>query len=330
MSRVLSKLPQNSTIHLWLKRLSITEIPKQYQVAAGLAVIGALAKRQVWVDGIEWQVYPNLSVLFIGPSGIGKDQIINKAVRAVEVLDPDMIIPGQTMEYVKEGMLKLGDPAATLIPAAELTSFLGGKDYQKSMIQELTDLLSTNPTADFSNKGRGKKVIYRPTVTMLGGSTPKWLAKAMPEGGLEGGFLPRFLIVCCEHTGRVVSWPGQRTPPAELLETRQAGAQWAEWLRRYFNSIHARAPMPMIPSEDAMERFEAWDWVRHQKFGPHAVDYAHRARGLMHKMAMTCALSCDRKYLEAEDYEFAAAMMDEVADGVEKVVIPIVKGVWKR
>jgi len=186
----LTLIPKDSLLLEWCKILSTTEVPVSYQVACGVSLIGVLCKRSVYIDqqpigGVGWKVYPNQSVMLVGPSGIGKDTAINFTQRQLEKYGSIPIIGGRTIEALYQRLISIGDPAVAYLPIGELTSFLGGKDYQKSMTQEITNLLSSNESVDISNKGdltfSGPKVIKRPTITMHCGSTIEWLHKAMPS-----------------------------------------------------------------------------------------------------------------------------------------------------
>lgn len=183
-------IPRDSLLHEWVTYLSATEIPFSYQVAAGLSVLGACLKRQRWVDQMEWRVYPNQSVLFIGPSGVGKDTVINRCQKVMESMHPYTRVPvlgGKTKEAIDAQLAMLPKPAAAFIPAGELTAFFGKAEYQANLLTGMTDLLSGGEKVDITTKGsmalrEGKSTcIYQPTLTMHGGSTVEWLHKNMPD-----------------------------------------------------------------------------------------------------------------------------------------------------
>jgi energy-coupling factor transporter ATP-binding protein EcfA2 len=316
-------LPQDSILHAWLDALSITEVPLSYQISTGLSALGCVLRRNVWVDQENWQVYPNLSVLLVGPSGIGKDTAID-AVEAVIDHAGVPIIGGRTMETVYEQMLMLGDPAVCYIPAPEVTSFLGSKDYQQGMVQELTDLLSTKAYKDVTTKttftqSGGKKRILRPTITMHAGSTEEWLHKAMPEGSLEGGLWPRFLIVREEYGSKFIPLPGA-LPTSEKVRARKGKQVFFDAtieLMKYF-----KRPDKMTLGGLATERYTNWYINRFKYFSPTVMSYANRSRDQVLRLAMLCAASRFCKFIDGQDVTFGIEMMNSVAKAIERAVKP--------
>lgn len=328
----LDKLPVDSIFHLWAKAYSIVETPLSYTLACGMAAFGAMLKRQTYLDQVNWKVFPNMSVLLVGPSGLGKDTAINEAKKFMNTLGYIPDVYGKTMEQVHKNLLEVGKedfdtPAAGYVIAAELTAFLGGKDYQKSMTQELTDLLSTNDSLDVSIKSEGKKVIHKPTVTMFAGSTEEWLHKAMPSGALDGGLFPRFLVVCehgYEAIQRPVAFPAysnDRNEVEEAMAAKQAFLEQADkHIRRFYRRIEECVPLP-----SAREVYENWYRNRlgkNSKFSAAVMPYANRSRDQVHRIAIICAASRGHNYIEVEDYEFAISVMNSVAQRIERAVKP--------
>jgi hypothetical protein len=314
-------VPNDSILHYWLDRLAITEIPVSYQIVCGLSLIGSLLKRNIFVDQSEWKVYPNMSVLLVGPSGIGKDIAINAATSVVDAVGAVPVIGGKTMDRVKHAMLNIGIPAACYVPAAELTAFLGGKDYQKSMVQELTDLLSTGEKTDVSTKSEGTKIIIQPTVTMQAGSTRDWLHRAMPDGSLEGGFLPRFVIVCEEYGSKFVPFVKYSTDRGERDQALRAKTIFTEEVGKLVKK-YGNYSAEIIPTRAARDYYENWYRNRFSYFSPLVKPYANRSRDHLHRIAMLMAVSRGHSFLEEQDYVFGGEMVSYVASTIEKALRP--------
>ena len=263
--------------------------------------------------------------MLVGPSGIGKDVMIDQTRELIETTKAIPVLGGKTIDHVKAEMLKIGSPAACYIAAPELTAFLGGKDYQKSMVQELTDLLSTGNKCDVSTKGEGKQIIPFPTVTMHAGTTGEWLARAMPDGSLEGGFLPRFVIVCEEYSRKHVAWVKYETSRMGLIAAQQAKAKYSKAVKNIVAEMCGKA-YEMIPSEGAKDFYRNWYGNRFSYFSAIVRPYANRSRDHIHRLAMLMALTCGRRHLEEVDYQFAAEVIAHVAVGIDRVIAPIVVG----
>ena len=321
-------VPKDSVFRLWLEKLSVTEIPVSYQLLVGMSALGSLLKRSVFVDQVRWRVYPNLSVLLIGPSGIGKDLAINEAASLINTVDENLEVSGATIEYLKSELIKLGDPAACFTPAQELSAFLGAKDYQKGIAKELTDLLSTGDRVAVGTKSEGKKLIIRPTVTIQAGSTAEWL-KDLPENSLEGGFLPRFLIMCEEYGQKFVAWVKYDNTKEDNDKATAAGEEFLAHVRAIvaeFGGRNIRAKeQEMMPLPDAEDYYRNWYCNRFKLFSPGVKAYANRSRDQIHRLAMIMALSRYHNYLEATDYAFAAEVMSKIAQGLDIVIAPMLK-----
>lgn len=318
-----SIVPKDSALKLWLRSLSITEVPVGYQVMTGLSLLGALLRRQVYVNQRKWKVFPNTSLLLVGPSGIGKDVAINEALDVIEELAPDLLVGGKTIEAIKSQMAELGEVAACVIPASEITAFLGKRDYQSNIVPELTDLLSTGKAVNASTKHEGPVIITNPTVTLLAGSTPEWLAN-LPDGSLEGGFLPRLVIVCEEYANRHVAWVGLDHSYEEVSAAEAAGHEFRLVAKEIQQQFSGR-PHSMGPDHAAEEFYRNWYCNRFKYFSKVVRPYANRSRDHIHRLAMLMAISRGHSYLQEIDYKFAATVIGCVADGLDRVLMPMIQ-----
>lgn len=317
-------VPSDSVLRDWLTALEITEVPTSYAIASGLSLVGSLLKRFVYVDQVRWKVYPNLSILLVGPSGIGKDTAIDAAEEVVVEVGTPPVLGGKTMDTIFEQMTKIGDPACALIPAPEITAFLGGKDYQKSMVQEITHILSTKAYHDISTKsdwlGTPKR-IPRPTVTMMAGSTEEWLHKAMPDGSMEGGLWPRFLIVREEYGGKMIPLVGD-IPKKEIeraLAGRQKFIDFCKTLPTLYKKVGGESVALL---EGARFSYTNWYHNRFKYFSPVVRPYANRSRDQVLRLALLMAITRGHNYVEEVDVEFGATLMNYVAQTIEKALKP--------
>jgi hypothetical protein len=267
-------------------------------------------------------------VLLVGPSGIGKDVAINSSREVLENLkgfNRDTIIGGVTSEAWKDQLMKLqdsvGSPVIAMLQANELTAVLGGKDYQKSMVQEVTDLLSTGASVDISTKSAGKLVIYGPTLTMLAGSTADWLQKAMPEGSMEGGLLPRFLIVVEHYTDRFVPLVKYHVSSSERKLAAFGRDRFLEKLLDHSNRV-LKYPQEIAIVPDAADVYTNWYYNRFKLFSTSVQPYANRSRDQVLRIAMLCAISRGHNWIDVEDMEFGVDLMMFVGQRIEGVLKP--------
>jgi hypothetical protein len=318
-------VPPDSIFHDWLTVMGLTEVPVSYALAAGLSGFGCSLRRRVYVDQERWKVYPNLSILLVGPSGIGKDIAIDHGETLIKKLGQVPSTPARTIEGIYARMIaECGYPACAFIPAPEVSAFMGKKDYQESMAQELTALLSTKDYHDVSTKGEGKTVIVEPTVTMMTGSTEEWLHRAMPDGSLEGGLWPRFLIMV-EWYGKkfvpLVGFDNEREVLQEAYRAEERFYTKASELIARFNSGPARGHS-FVPLLDARYLYTNWYINRFRRFSPSVVAYANRCRDQVLRIALIMAASRDHDFIEETDIQFGIDMLAHVADNVERALKP--------
>lgn len=292
--------------------------------------IGALCRRQRWVDQVDWRVYPNQSVLFIGPSGIGKDTIINRvqsALSNLQVRSRCRVVGGVTLEGIQARLSELSRPACAFIPAPEMTAFFGKADYQANLLTGMTNLLSNGDKVDITTKGSyvagggAEKFIHEPTITMAAGSTVEWLHRGMPDGTLEGGFLGRFLIIIEELGGKFVPLVKRDRSKEELTQLRESLASWNRGLEGIIE--FCAHPREMILYTEAEDLYANWYYNRFKMFSKAVLPYANRSRDMVLRLGMLMALSRGHdRHIEAEDIAFAVALLGEVAEKIDRVVLP--------
>ena len=329
-------VPADSALHYWLDRWDNTEVFKSWIILTGLATVGVVLRRNVcFQKGETGALWPNTSVLLVGPSGSGKDTIINPTCQLIDSIGGTQVV-GRTLESVKESLTQMGDPAIGYINASELADFLGCKDYQAGIVQALTDILSGNKERiDVSLKSDVVKglhrYIYNPVLTMFAGSTAEWLQTMMPDGTMDGGFLPRFVIAAewsKKNEGiRMVANSGKFESFKHKERVLGGKAQFWEFL----TDLRQRLGTPSQPytmsetngSDNAEGWYENWYANRYTKFSPLLQAYASRSAGLMQRLGMLMAVTRGHiNFIEEVDYYFADAIIQHAAERLEAAVVP--------
>lgn len=294
------------------------ESPISFDLLSIMGVFGSLFRRSAWVDQVGFRIYPNMSVLLVGPSGMGKDTSLGAAKKFAQSVGTVPILGGKTSEAIFEGLLGCGEPAAALIFAPEMAEFFGSKDYQKGMLQDMTDILSNLEFKDISLKSRQGCIIREPTITMLCGSTPSWLYKAMPDGSMGGGFYPRFVIACESEVKRKVAWIKYDIPEAELAAAMEGQRMFLGEAERIIEDF--RRVGEISPTAEAQAAYTEWYNNREADFSPLAQPYAHRCRDHTLKLAMICALSRSHIFMDIDDINFAISVIQYIAKRVDEAL----------
>jgi hypothetical protein len=184
-----------------------TESPLQYHYFVGLSLIAAASKRQVWLDMSYFQIYPNLYVILVGPSGarksiatgigmqiadkVGLRKFSDKITGAALIRD----LANAQEKRVEEGNSEIQFCSPVLIYASELGVFMGADAYGSGVIADLTDLYDCPGKWEKKTIARDSELVLAPYVSMLAASTPQTLKDVIPQGAVGQGFTSRILFV---------------------------------------------------------------------------------------------------------------------------------------
>lgn len=318
---LLKTLHPKSRVRQWVDILSITETPPSYAIACGLSVIGAAFRRHIYVDQVNWKVFPMLRVLLVGPPGIGKDTAINESKKVIRALGLP-IIAGTTKEHLQDQIALLLPPQTGFIAAGELANFMGKSDYQSGTLEFLTDLFSDGDVLDASCRSIPDRKLIEPTITMQAGSTIEWLHKNLPKGSLDGGFLPRYLVVTEQYPGKHIALPKREISKTHLDYVKRSKEQFYSWIKSYSTKICQGRPREAIWDDEAAKMYQHWYRNRAEAFPKIVLPYAQRARDHMLRLAMLHALSRESLCIEQPDVSFAIIFMTRIAEQIAEALIP--------
>ena len=205
-------------IDLYLHMIGLNEVPREFHLWSCLSLIAACLGDRCWVNkDTASNVYPNLYVFLVGPSGCGKDQAIKTVMKLVADLKGE-----RNHKLVNIWSGKMTGPAMWeyLSKSGAMTSVGQGKHKEVTsvkpvcyyMTEELgacvrsgelgQDLIATMTAfymrpAQISDGTRQHGFIHllSPTVNWLAGTTDEWMLRSVPKDSVEGGFLARVQVV---------------------------------------------------------------------------------------------------------------------------------------
>jgi hypothetical protein len=236
---------------------------------------------------------------------------------------PGCRIKGITSEALASNMFNIhrktgDDPTCGYVLAKEMRALFGGKDYQAGIVEWLTDILSDGEEHEGATK-HNPFTIPKPTLVLQGGSTPDWFHK-LPAGSLEGGFVPRCLIIMEEEARQHIARPRHM----QDFEDRKAKEAAGEAFNAGIGGIIGMFPKPyeMFMDDDAGPIYDNWYETRYTKFGPLIQDYAHRSRAHVLRLAMLMAITRGKKIIELPDVTFAMDFMTDICQRLEAAILP--------
>jgi len=190
------------------------ETPSSYIYWCGISTISAIISPNVYINrGGIYKLSPNVFVMLIGESGLGKGFPVAVSKKLVKMVGNNRVITGRnTIQAIlrelgtsetdpKTGIPKFKD-ARGYIVSGEFATLL---QEDKAALPVLTELYDKHYNEEWQNstKGAGVDTLISPTITLFGGSTPEHFSNVVPESDVKGGFVGRILTVYEEERSKV-------------------------------------------------------------------------------------------------------------------------------
>lgn len=205
----------------WLQKLqeaaSEAETPKSFMYWAGLTSIAAVVANNVYLnrrgeDGkIIYQLKPNLYVMLIADSGLGKGLPVAVAKELVSQIHNTRVIAGRNSI---EGVIKEMSTAVSVnggSPITDSRAFIVSGEFSNLMVGNpqaltiLTEWYDTHFMGEWKNTLKNSPVerLKGVNVTLFGASSPEHFAETVPEVNIRGGFIGRTLMVYEEKRNKI-------------------------------------------------------------------------------------------------------------------------------
>ena len=253
-----------SWIDKLLEKTDEAETPRSYIYWAGISAISAVISPNVYMNrkGV-YKIQPNLFLILIGESGLGKGLPIFLAKKLVSLVGNTRVLSGNnTIQSIitdlancqtdqKSGIPKWKDSRGYIV-TGEFATLL---QEDKQALPILTEFYDTHYVGGQSGeiwekktKASGKDKLEGLCVSLFAGSTPEHFQNVVPEHDVKGGFVGRLLTVYEEKrhkTNPLEDTEVEAELPYEELaawlmvisqikgafkwENNQVRANWVEW-----------------------------------------------------------------------------------------------------
>ncbi len=312
-------IPASGWLHDYYVFTRDLEACPRFKFFTACCIMGALLSNKVWIqrgeEGLLPKLFPNVWVILLAPPGRGhKTSTINMGVNCLLQAAPevriiaDKVTPESLVRALSspqniqsDGMVRIGmgpSDATGLIKAPELSVFFGKQQYNTGLVSLVTDLYDYREEWTSETIMRGRNVLKNVCISILGGSTPTWLQKMLPEDAFTGGFMSRFVI--CEM-------PAAYLKRKAFPERSDKGGGWTHIVDelREMLALQGRIEWSKGASTAYQEYYEnllpSGDVQRDA--------YQEREAEQILKVSMLLALSKGRMTLEAEDFELSHKIM---------------------
>lgn len=184
------------------------ESPTRFHLWTAITIISAAVNRNCWMSRGYYKTFPNLYVLFIGPSGVGKStssgigvEILRETSLKVNIYKDSITSPA-LMNFMSQSKVvcdlsdgKLQEKTPVLIYASELGNLLSQRTGVRELTLLLTELFNKQGDHEDTTNVRGKIKITKPCVVFFACCFPGWIDEELTSVALRSGFLGRMLTV---------------------------------------------------------------------------------------------------------------------------------------
>jgi hypothetical protein len=291
------------------------ETPRSWLWWSLLTVVSAAAGNKYYMSVLKGAVIvkPNLYVILLGESGLGKEFPIWLATELADRMNTTRVIAGRSsiQAIVKE--LSLHKTRENAEPIEDSRGFIVNGELSTAIISDpdaltiLTDLYDRKTKWANLLKGDGEEKLKDPYISCLFGSSPAHFYDSVPQVNIEGGYIGRNLMVYEE----------KRAKDTDMFSEDED--QWELPLAKHINFLQqiSHHGGRVIPTPDAKEFFNDWRraWRKegsHDKTGFHNRVPVHAL-----KVAINLCLADDKG---CKNLLVTQAMMDEAISAVTSLV----------
>lgn len=259
----------------WVSSLTdenaFVETPESWIWWSLLCCISAAAGNNYFLTTLKGNLIykPNLYVMLLGESGLGKGYPVNLSKRLVQKANCTRVIAGRSsiQAIIKElattrtveGQAPIQDSRGFVVNGELSTAIIADPDS----LTILTDLYDGNYNAEWTNllKGDGAEKLKFPYITALFGSSPAHFYDSIPQVNIDGGYIGRNLIVYEEKRSKNIDLLDDESPDIDKFET-YISPKYVPHLEHI-----SKHKGQLVPNESARAAFNAWrkKWREAQK-----------------------------------------------------------------
>ncbi|MCP4228848.1 MAG: hypothetical protein GY771_01685, partial [bacterium] len=189
-----------------------SEVPDIYHFWGGVSLIAAAVEDRVWFQKFKHsQLYPNLFILLVGPSGLGKGTAIETLTRLADsgvtinkyrgrITGPHLI-DHLGKPYIDEwGRKCISNPKLWLIMDELQNDISGNRKMIEDFIYLMTELYTASSyKVQTGTRTHGQVTIDKPLINWLAGTTEDDLREILTPRLLRSGFSARTCFVFGEY-----------------------------------------------------------------------------------------------------------------------------------
>ena len=307
----------------WLKEFvkyaSFSEAPLLIYFWTGVATIAGALRRKVWIDQINFQWIPNFYIFIVAPPGIvSKSTTIDIGIDLLKRVPginfgPDVVTWQNLVRSIGESVetftVKATGEVRTMSPITIASSELGNliNPEDREQIDMLITLWDGRKEVKKSTNTQGSDVLEYPWLNIIGATTPSWIADAIPQHMIGGGFMSRCIFLFADEKRQLTPFLDEAVPKDH-----------AENRTKLIEDLHRISALSgeFTVTEEARVPVREW-YAQHYKNPPKNLNReqfgGYLARKQTHIMKLSMVLSAaqrDDLIITREDVETAMSLVN--------------------
>jgi hypothetical protein len=310
-------------IKAYLAYTNENESPEAYHTWIAISAIAGVLRRNVWFDMGYFSLYPNLYVVLVSPAGLCKKSTAMRISRPLlaEVPGINFSVDSISRERLIQDLAQSfqDDQSAMTAYQSEFASMLttSGMD----MVVFLTDIYDSPHEWVHKTKASGTNTIKKPFLNMIAGTTPDWVARAMPLDTIGIGLTSRVIFVYSDTPRVRPAFPTLSSAQHALVPMLKNDLTTMSTIKGQFEL-----------ADDAREMYENWyQHKRHEEkkdADSRLAGYFERKPMHVLKVAMCVAASKrDGLVITTQDLVDGMGLLAATEDGMPRVFAGVGKNV---
>jgi len=295
---------------------SHVETPESWLYWSFISCISATAGNNYYLTTLSGDVIyrPNIYVMLLGESGLGKGFPINRAKLLASKAGHTRVIAGRSSIQAIIQELSRTRTIEGKAPISDSRGFIVNGELSTAIIQDpdsltiLTDLYDGHYNPEWTNllKGDGAEKLKNPYITALFGSSPAHFYDSIPQANIEGGYIGRNLIIYEEKRARDVDLLDNGEAKEDNKFDNYIVPKYVPHLDKIANKKGQ-----LVPTENARTLFNTWRRKWRSTQSPDKTGFLNRVPDHVLKVSMCLTLS---------RYDFDGVITEvEIEEAINKV-----------
>ncbi len=315
------------------------EVPNLFSMWCIISAVAACLKRNCWLNLGHITIYPNLYIILVAGSARCKK---STAIRMIEgflkKVNPPVQMYSQKMtleafinalahyDKKEEDSNIIERIADGIVIVDELGVLLGRKAFETGMIDFINRLYDSHDSFSYSTIKRGNIVVPKSCVSILAGTTEKWIRSTIPLDAIGAGFTSRVIFV---HKAR----PDRLEPIPELTKENMIRRDEIIHDLGIVSQLRGGFEFTEKAKADYIKEYHNWynsttNSTALSFFDDSRLDgYANRRMITLLKLSMTVAVSIkDDLVITDQDFKVALEILRNTERDLKKVMDAITTG----